>query len=82
MQDSNLYKINRKAAAMEEIMYVVDEDSGWETDEGIVWHIDESNAAEWAEGVLWASEPASEALSANQWNTDGRAARNCPSSLQ
>lgn len=37
---------------MQDVVYVIDTGSGWETDEDIVWHVDEGNAAEWAEGRM------------------------------
>jgi len=32
-------------------VYIVDVDSGWESDDDIMWHIDEGNEADWAGAV-------------------------------
>jgi hypothetical protein len=36
---------------MQDVVYVIDADSGWENDEDILWHIDEGNEADWADAV-------------------------------
>lgn len=41
---------------MNDVVYVIDADSGWEQDADVVWAIDEGIAAYWSEEVTWVWE--------------------------
>lgn len=41
---------------MQNVVYVIDADSGWERDQDVVWIIDEGNEEEWADGIAYVIE--------------------------
>lgn len=38
---------------VQNVVYVIDADSGWEKNEDVMWIIDEGNGADWAYGIAY-----------------------------